>query len=99
MLIVGMSPVELWTGRRHRPGTGLGRCAGSFGHEARDNAGNCLIAAGRVHVCCLQSGLEQSAKARDVLAGVEGRGSCQPGLLHILGIKLSETSTDRLAGG
>ena len=47
----------------------------------------------------LQSGLEQSAKARDVLAGVEGRGSCQPGLLHILGIKLSKTSTDRLAGG
>jgi hypothetical protein len=47
----------------------------------------------------LQPNLEQSSKARDVVAGVEGRGSCQASFLHIHGVKLSETGTDGLAGG
>ncbi|WP_370164412.1 hypothetical protein [Bradyrhizobium diazoefficiens] len=71
---------------------------GSLRREARDNLGNRLVAICVFHARRLQSRIEQSAKARNVLARIEGRGSRQPGLLCFLGIKLSETGPDLLAG-
>jgi hypothetical protein len=73
--------------------------AGTPGREARDNARNRLVVVCAFQVGCLQSRVKQSAKAGDMLTRVECRGSRQPGLLCFLGIKLSETGPNLLAGG
>ncbi|KQT20790.1 hypothetical protein ASG57_27460 [Bradyrhizobium sp. Leaf396] len=58
-----------------------------------------LVAVCAFYARRLQSRVEQSAKASNVLARIEGRGSRQPGLLCFLSIKLSEPGSDLLAGG
>jgi hypothetical protein len=72
---------------------------GSLERKARNNLGNRLVAVCAFHARSLQSHIEQSAKASNMLARIEGRTSRQSGPLCFLSIKLGETRSDLLAGG